>query len=79
METLKKQLDRISVELDNPKTSQERVKELQETTIKIAKEIDNHSVIPFAYDMIANKYKKESVYPRRRVKAVVILLQEYLK
>ena len=78
MEKLEKQLKLLSLELDNPKTSKARVEKIKNITLDIAKEIDKDLAVPFAYGMITSKYENESKYPRRRVKAVVSLLMDYV-
>lgn len=78
MENLQKQLLLLSKELGNSKTSKERVTEIKEVSLKIAQEIDKGLQVPFAFEMVKNKYQNESKYPRRRVKAVLNMLLEYV-
>jgi len=74
MVTLKIQLKLLKLELERPDLSKERLLEIKEFTRALARQLDVQCGVGSAVGMVEDLYRKETKYPKRRIKKVVQLL-----
>lgn len=78
MKELKNELERIKEELKNVHLSKDRVLEIKNETLVIAKKIDSSSKVSNLVGTIKELYRAETKYPKRRVNKAVSILLDYI-
>lgn len=79
IDSIKGQLELLSLELERQSMSKERLMEIKQVTRDMAHRMDAQFAVCSIAGMVEDIYRTETKYPKRRVKKVVRMLSEYFK